>query len=238
MTKSNSDKSVSVIQELQYFAFTQQGSMTILRMLGYGLLILALFDIIEMLVPPNFLNPGWEFQTTGALVERVPVPLIGFVMVFFGELHSRTKWEIPLLKFLSWITLLLGVVFILFIPLGVINTVRLNNQSVAQIKTASTQQMTQAEQLEKRLSQTSPEQVSNFLKSQGRSLDGQKPEEVKNQLISEVSKAKAQIKTQAEAAQSLRGLNLIKTSAKWNLGALVAGVLFISIWKGTGWARR
>ncbi|GAA6618949.1 HpsJ family protein [Scytonema sp. NUACC26] len=238
MTKSNSDKSVSVIQELQHFAFSQQGSMTILRMLGYGLLILALFDIIEMLVPPNFMNPGWEFQTIGALVERVPVPLIGFVLVFFGELYSRTKLEIPLLKFLSWITLLLGVVFILFIPLGVINTVRLNNQSVAQIKTASTQQITQAEQLEKRLSQTSPEQVSNFLKSQGRSLDGQKPEEVKNQLISDVSKAKAQIKTQAEATQSLRGLNLIKTSAKWNLGALVAGVLFISIWKGTTWARR
>lgn len=237
MTKSNSDKFIPVVKELQQFALSQQGSITIFRCLGYGLLALALFDTIEMLVPPNFLNPGWEFQTIGGLIERVPVPLIGFVMIFFGELYSRAKWELHLLKFLSWMTLFLGVIFILFVPLGIINTVRLNTQSIAQIKTASTQQMSQAEQLEKQLSQTSPEQINNFLKSQGRSLEGKKPEEVKSQLISEVSRAKEQIKIQAEATQSLQGLKLIKTSAKWNLGALVAAVLFISIWKGTGWAR-
>ena len=104
MTKSNSDKLIPVVQELQDFAFSQQGSMTIVRVLGYGLLLLALFDIIEMFIPPNFMNPAWEFQTIGALVERVPVPLIGLVLVFFGERHSRTKWEIPILKLLAWLT--------------------------------------------------------------------------------------------------------------------------------------
>ncbi|KAF3891167.1 hypothetical protein DA73_0400027420 [Tolypothrix bouteillei VB521301] len=226
------------MQELQHFAFSQQGSMTILRMLGYGLLVLALFDIIEILIPPNFLNPGWEFQTIGTLVERVPVSLIGFVLVFFGELHSRTKLEISILKTLSWLTLLLGVIFILFIPLGIINTVRLNNQSVSQITTASNQQISRAEDLEKQLNQVTPDQIDKFLKIQGRSLDNKKPEEVKKQLLSQVSQAKQQIKNQAQSVQSLRGLNLIKSSAKWNLGALVAAVLFINIWKGTGWARR
>ncbi|WP_017316080.1 HpsJ-like protein, cyanoexosortase A-associated [Mastigocladopsis repens] len=237
MTKSSGDRFNPVVQELQQFAFSQQSSITIMRVLGYGLLLLALFDIIELFVPPNFMNPAWEFQTIGALVERVPVPLIGLVLVFFGELHSRTQWELPILKFLSWLTLLFGILFFLLIPLGLTNTVRLNNQSVAQIKTVSTQQVSQAEQLEQQVSKASPEQIGNFLKSQGRQVDGKNPDELKNQLLSEVSKAKEQIKNQAEATQSLRGINLIKTSAKWNLGALVAGTLFISIWKGTRWAR-
>jgi hypothetical protein len=211
--------------------------MTIVRVLGYGLLLLAFFDIIEMFIPPGFMNPAWEFQTIGALVERVPVPLIGLVLVFFGELHSRTKWEIPILKVLSWLTLLFGILFFLLIPLALTNTIRLNTQSVAQIQTVSTKQASQAEQLEQQVSKASPEQISNFFKSQGRKIDGKSPDELKNQLLSEVSQAKKQIKTQAEATQSLRGLSLIKTSAKWNLGALVAGTLFIFIWKGTRWAR-
>jgi hypothetical protein len=237
MTKSSNDKFVPLMQELQAFAFSQQGSMTILRSLGYGLLLLALFDIVEMFVPPNFMNPAWEFQTFGALVERVPVPLIGLVLVFFGEMNSRSKWEFPILKLLSWLTLLFALLFFLLIPLGVGNTLRLNNQSAAQISTLSKQQISQAEQVEKQLNQATPQQIDNFIKSQGRSLEGKNPEELKTQVLSQVSQAKKQIKTQAEATQSFRGLNLIKSSVKWNLGALVAGGLFISIWKGTGWAR-
>lgn len=237
MTKSNSDRFTPLLQELQAFTFSQQGSMNILRSLGYGLLLLAFFDIVEMFVPPNFMNPAWEFQTFGALVERVPVPLIGLVLVFFGELNSRSKWEFPILKLLSWLTLLFALLFFLLIPLGIGNTLRLNNQSAAQISTLSKQQLSQAEQVEKQLNQATPQQIDNFLKSQGRSLDGKNPQELKTQVLSKVSQAKQQIKTQAEATQSFRGLSLIKSSVKWNLGALVASGLFISIWKGTRWAR-
>ena len=237
MTKSSNDKFVPLLQELQAFAFSQQGSMTILRSLGYGLLLLAFFDIVEMFVPPNFMNPAWEFQTFGALVERVPVPLIGLVLVFFGEMNSRSQWEFPILKLLSWLTLLFALLFFLLIPLGVGNTLRLNSQSAAQISTLSKQQLSQAEQAEKQLNQATPQQIDNFLKSQGRSLDGKSPEELKAQVLSKVSQAKKEIKTKAEATQSFQGLNLIKSSVKWNLGALVASGLFISIWKGTSWAR-
>ncbi|MDF5720970.1 MAG: HpsJ family protein [Rhizonema sp. PD37] len=238
MTKSSNDKLIPVVQQLQEFAFSQQGSITLLRILGYALLVLALFDIIEMFIPPNFMNPAWEFQTLGALVERVPVPLIGLVLVFFGELYSRTKWEFPILKVISWLTLLFAVLFILLIPLGIVNTVRLNSQSSTQISTISTQQISQAEQVEKQLNQATPEQINNLLKRQGRSLDGKNPQELKSELLSEVSLAKTKIKSQAEATQSLQGLNLIKTSVKWNLGALISGALFFIIWKQTNWARQ
>ncbi|OUL26507.1 HpsJ family protein [Nostoc sp. 106C] len=238
MTKSSSDKFIpGLVQELQEFAFSQIGSTRILRMLGYGLLLLALFDVVEMLVPPNFMNPVWEFQTFGALVERVPVPLIGLALIFYGELHSRSKWEFLSLKLISWLTLLLALIFLLLIPLGIGNTVRLSKQSAAQITNVSKQQLSQAEQVEQKLSEATPEQISNFLKAQGRSLDGKSTQEVKTQILSEVSKAKSQIQNQAKATQSSQGLNLLKNSVKWNLGALVSAALFFSFWKATQWAR-
>ena len=234
MTRSHSDKFVSSVQD---FAFSQEGSTMILRCLGYGLLILALFDIVEMLVPPNFMNPAWEFQTIGALVERVPVPLIGFAFVFYGEMNSRSRWEFPVLKILSWLALVMGVIYILSIPLGVINAARLQRQSASQIHTVSKQQITRAEQVEKQLNLATPEQIDNLLKRQGRSLEAQKPEKLKQQLLGEVFQVKQKIKSQAKATESSRGLSLLKKAVKWNLGAVVAGILYINIWRVTDWAR-
>lgn len=238
MTKSSSDKFIpGLVQELQEFAFSQTGSTKILRILGYGLLLLAFFDIVEMLFPPRFMNPVWEFQTFGALIERVPVPLIGFALIFYGEWHSRNKWEFIGVKLLSWLTVLFAVILLLLIPLGIGNTVRLSKQSAAQITNASQQQISQAERVEEQLSQATPEQINNLLKGQGRTLDGKSPQEIKTQILSEVSKAKVQIKNQAETTQSTQRLNLLKNSVKWNLGALVSAALFFSFWKATQWAR-
>jgi hypothetical protein len=238
MTKSSSDKFIpALVQELQEFAFSQTGSTKIVRMLGYGLVLLAFFDVVEMLVPPNFMNPIWEFQTFGSLVERVPVPLIGLALIFYGEMYSRSKWEFLSLKLFSWLTLLLAVIFLLLIPLGIGNTVRLSKQGSVQITNVSKQQLSQAEQVEQQLNQATPEQIGSFLRSQGRSLDGKSPEEVKSQILSEVTKAKSQIKNQAKATESSQRLSLIKNSVKWNLGALVSAALFFSFWKATQWAR-
>ena len=46
------------------------------------------------------------------------------------------------------------------------------------------------------------------------------PEELKAQVLSKVSQAKKEIKIQAEATQSFRGLSLIKSSVKWNFGCI------------------
>lgn len=234
MTRSHSDKFVSSVQD---FAFSQEGSTMILRCVGYGLLILALFDVVEMFVPPNFMNPAWEFQTIGALVERVPVPLIGLAFVFYGEMNSRSRWEFPVLKLLSWLALVMGVIYILSIPLGVINAARLQRQSASQINTVSKQQIARAQQVEKQLDLATPEQIDNLLKRQGRSLEVQEPGKLKEQLLGEVSQAKQKIKNQAKATESSRGLSLLKKAVKWNLGAVIAGILCINIWKRTDWAR-
>ncbi|MEB3181102.1 MAG: HpsJ family protein [Nostocaceae cyanobacterium] len=238
MNQLENNQYIRLVEEFQEFGFTLLRSISVLRFLGYCLLVLALFDVVEMFVPPNFMNPAWEFQTIGGLVERVPVTLIGLGLVFYGENYSRSKWELPFLNFLSWLILLLGILFILFIPLGISNTIRLNHQIAVQVNNQYTQQMSRAEQMEKQLNQATPEQINQILKSQGGSSDSQKPEELKSEFADKLSQGKEQLKTQAAATKSAQSLNLLKKSVKWNLGALISATFFITIWKATIWARK
>jgi hypothetical protein len=238
MTKSSNEQQIfPLIKELQNFAVSQAGSMIILRSLGYGLLLLALFDVVEILIPPNLMNPVWEFNAFGSIVDRVPVPLIGLALIFYGNLYSRGKWELLILKPLSWLTLLLTIIFLLSIPLGISNTIRLSRQSNFQVNSASQQQISQAEQIAQQVRQATPEQIDNFFKAQKRTLDNKNTQEKRQELLSQVSQIQEQIKTKAQATQSSRNLTLVKSSVKWNLGALVATVLFFIFWKTTKWAR-
>ncbi|WP_088240191.1 HpsJ family protein [Calothrix rhizosoleniae] len=244
MTKS-SEKPIPLLPEIEPlleqihdFTTKQTNSINIIRALGYGLFLLALFDWVVLFIPTKFIDPAWEFQTMGAIIERVPVPLIALALIFFGEANFRGKLELRLLKLISSLTLLLAMLFFLLIPVGTINAIRLSENSQTKIVKVSEQQTTRAENVEKQISKATPAQISNLLKSRGRSLDGKNPKEVKNQILSQVSTAKKRIKTQAQAAQSAQEINLFKRAVKWNLGALVSGTLFIYFWVQTRWVRK
>ncbi|MEM6398775.1 MAG: HpsJ family protein [Cyanobacteria bacterium P01_D01_bin.116] len=230
--------------ELSRFVFGMVDSLSITRWVGYGLLILALFDIIEMFIQPRFMNPSWEFQTIGALVERVTVPLIGFALVFLAGLNERGKKEAIILKFLSWITLLLAVIYFLIVPLGIVNTVRIHEQNNQQITVRLNQQKSVIEQVKKNIDgEINEAQMQQLLArlNGGRAPEIKSPEELeqaKKQLSTFINQGESQLKTQVKTARSNQRFNLLKKSVKWNLGALIAGALFITIWRSTSWARR
>ncbi|MBV6626266.1 MAG: HpsJ family protein [Rivularia sp. (in: Bacteria)] len=219
-------------------------SLPVIRLIGYGLLILALFDVIEMFIPARFLNPNWEFQTFGALVERVAVPLIGFAFVFIAGSNERGNKEGIILKILSWLTLLLGIIYFITVPLGVINTARIYKQQQGQITARLNQQKTAIEQVKKNLNGSINEAQMQQILAQlngGRAPEIKSPEELqqaKQQLSDFVNKGENELEAQVQAARFNQRINLLKKSVKWNLGALVSGALFITLWRNTGWARR
>lgn len=219
----------------------EERSTSLFRVVGYSLLVLALFDIIDILVPPQFMSPVWEFQAIGKLVERVPVPLLGLVLVLYGEANFRRSWEKLILKFLSRAALLAGILFLLLIPLSIVNSLRLKDATDNQINTQVTQQKAQFQQVKQQLSTATAKDIGSViarLNREGRPPASNNPQEVKSQLLSEIAKAETAIQTKADAERTNRQIALIKSLVKWNLGSLVSGIALIWIWRSTYWARR
>lgn len=212
-----------------------------LRWIGYGLLIFALIDTIHLMIPPRFTDAEWELLTIGQLVERVVVPLLGFALVFFAEFHDRLGIEKLTLRILSWLCLVLAVLFLLLVPLGILNTMRLNSQAQQVVSTQVEQRMQQLDQLEKQLNASGPEEIQKLasqLAAQGIQVDAQNPDKLKSDVLTRIKTVREQLPTQAQAGRSNQQQTLLKNSVKWNLGAVVASVLYFILWKTTDWARK
>lgn len=206
-------------------------TVSLFRLVGYGLLVLALFDLVELLVPLRLLDPAWEIQTIGALVERVPVLLLGLVLVFYGGADFRPEWERNLVKFLSRAALVMGALFLLLAPLLVLDTLRLQDRLDVQLSAQVSQRQSQLAQLETKVNQTTEEQLDRVLDRlpPERLANVKTPQEVKQQMLAQLTQAKKTTRSQVEASVQQSRFNLMKKVTKWFFGALVAGFLLISI---------
>lgn len=206
---------------------------TLVRITGYSLLLLALFDVVAALVPLQLFNPTWEYQTIGALVERVPVTLLGFALSFYNGVQDRSKLERVFLNLLSFIALLVGILFLLVIPLLVGDSIRVNQQNYARLSAQTAQQTNQLTQLEQRISATSATDLAEEAARLGLETDAAtstNPEALKSRLLNELTTRKQQVEQAREASWQSQRFNLMKTTLKWLLGAFVSGIVLLYTW--------
>lgn len=196
------------------------------RVAGYALLALSLLDLIEIFVPPRFGNPTWELQLVNNLVERAPVPLLGLVLVLVGEQRFR------IFKFLSWACLVVGLLFLLVVPLAASSAWRIERLNQLQFN----QQTAQIQQIKAQLNQaTTDAEINNVLarlNPQGPPPEINNPQEAKRQILGKIAQAeqiaKAQIANRAGTTE-----NRLKRTIKPILGALVSAAVFLTIWRKT-----
>lgn len=212
-------------------------TLAFIRVIGYVFLAFFLFDFADTLIPLRLTNPTWEFQTFGALVEKVPVLFLAYAMIYLGRNFGRKPLEQFLLSLITWLALILGLVYLLMIPISIINTNRLltlNHQQtlqldiqIAQVKKAQTNLKTTNTQSE--LQQI----LSRDLGNNSAIPKLENPEQVKtlkNRLSTVISDGELKLKEQAQSLKDVR-LELFKKSVKWNLGSLVSAALLFYIWK-------
>lgn len=219
----------------------RERSFSLMQTIGYGLLLLALFDYAQILIPPQFTNYTWEMRAIAQLVERVPVPLIGLALVLYRPEAEIDKRELYLLRWLSRFSLGLGIFYLLMIPLAIQNTQRIYRANNNQIDERIARQVQQLQPIKEQLKNAkNDEQVEKLIATINRRnapLIIEDPQAIKNELLTGIAQTEKRLQTQAETWRSDRRRTLIKNSVKWNLGALVSGVLFIRIWSLTRWVR-
>jgi hypothetical protein len=226
-------------------AFSFKQGVRILRHIGYGLLLLVLFDFSDIWLPPQFMNPSWELQAIGAMVEKVPLLWISLALIFLGEYYEYGKRERLLLKSLSWFALLVGILYFLFIPLGIFNLVKVDRQNQQRVNSEISQRMPIIQQIKTQINQVETAadltKALNFLSSAGvypEIKNGQKIPEVKAQLVQSVTQSETKLNAQAQATIASQKLSLLKKAIKWTLGALISGFLLVSVWRSTRWVRQ
>jgi hypothetical protein len=212
------------------------------RVVGYGLLLLSLVDFLYVLIPADFMDPVWEYQFTGDLVKLVPVPLLALVLVFWGDNVERQDIEWPILKFLSWITLLFSISLFLLMPLTAANTLRIHRFNNEQISTQVNQQRQQIEATRNQLEQATPEQLQSLVPTpdaQGQLPNAPaSPEDARAQILENLNRAKDQAADQADQARANVRQNLIKNSLKLIAESFLGSFLFFYAWLVSRWARR
>ncbi|VEP12230.1 conserved membrane hypothetical protein [Hyella patelloides LEGE 07179] len=236
MTKSPTSPVISFFKEQQVF------SLAILRLVGYGLIVMAAIDYISLLIPPQLMNPVWEFKTVGAIVERIPIVLLGLVFVFCGEREERTPIENLLLRWISWFCLIFAIFLFITFPLSIINGFRIYYSNNAQVNLQIGSRIENLAKFQTELeSAQSLEQIGNVLQKQSNSKvnipQSVNEEQLKADILKSVTENQNTLKSQAANLRSSKSFTLLKQGIKWNLGALISAFILLFIWQQTFWAR-
>ena len=221
----------------------QQRSNLGLHLVGYTLLLLTLFDFVAILVPPDLTNPYWELQTIGDFVERVPIPLLGFVLVFYRTQGQIGRREAYLMQLLSRLALLLGLLYLAMVPLGAINTQRVHTEEKIAIQNQAASQLESIERVQTQLAQAqSRSQIQTVILNtilntpiQESEIQMQDPQQAKQRVLERLQQRQQALQQQSAQDQQQRKRELLKKGIKWNLGALLSGLVFLWIWRLTRW---
>lgn len=213
-----------------------QPTLGVFRIIGYGILVMGALNIADIVLPPDIMNPVWEMQAAGAVVESVPIPLLGLMLVFFGEDTQRKKGEFFLTGLLSWACLICAILFFMLLPLMVSHTIRINEQVISQGSSQLQRQMEQLAQVEQQLDQASNSEIVEFLESQGITSE-EAGADVRGELLNRLTEIKTQAETENAIQVGNRRRAIYKNVVKWGIGSLVSSFIFIWIWMLTAWSR-
>ena len=212
----------------------------LIRLSGYGLLFIFAVQLGDIFIPAYFMDPDWELGMVASLLERMPLALIALVLVFFGEMTWRNKWEKRLLWGLSWSTLIVGLLFLSLVPLSVSSSIKLKTETTERTNIEYRQQIAQLEQLQARVENATAQEMDALaaaLAGQTTAIEVSDSQALTEQVNAEIQSAQKQLRVQRETVENAQWRNLQKNAIKWSLIAIVSAFLFFSVWNLTAWAR-
>jgi len=215
-------------------------SYPLIPLIGYGFLGLSLFDHVNIIYPVEISNPSWIVETIGQISERIPILWIGLLLVFFRKSGYVRKREIGGLKFLSWLCLLLGIIYLISIPMLIGNTVRLSRLIDTQIETRASQQTERLKRARDQVSQTKEQDISAYLRYQNSQTGKPQtitPDKFKENLLQKANKDISELEANSQALKTRQVCDLIERTIKWSLGNFLSTFVCVWIWHLTRWTR-
>lgn len=230
------NKPIEITEAVERRAFA------LLRFIGYILLLFSLIDYLAILIPPRLTDSAWEFQTIGQLVDHVWSPLLGLTFIFLYNQASIVSFkQLSILRFLSWVALTMGIVYLLLLPLGINNSLTLYKSINARSTNEQAQQQEELQKVTEKLNTSnSPQELNNLAKVlhlPSEAGSNQSPQDLKKKLSQQMQTVTQNASATANTSKRQQIKNLIKESVRTNLGVIISGVCFITFWNLTRWTR-
>ena len=209
----------------------------LLPIIGYTMFIASLGDFIYPLFPLRLQNPTWELQTLGSLLEQTWGFLVGLALIFSRYLIDNESdvrlIDILGLRFIRWIVLLIGIIFLLSTPLVVFNTLRLYpiiNQQVQERDAATVAQVRQAEtQLNQISDQKRLIEIAQSVGLNPKTLENSPADQLKTAVKQRLNAIRTNNQTQVQTARKEQLQGLFKTSARTFIYSLIVSFTFIFV---------
>jgi amino acid transporter len=222
-------------QELKYLQIGNASflsSIPLLHFTGYGILILTAIQVAAIIIPVNLFDPYWQLETLAKILDCSPIFLVGLIFIFYGKDLYRDRREKYLLKILHHLALATGTIFILLIPLGIIDTNVIYQSHQQQDNLPINSQVAMVSNtydLINLLNQQPINQIVLNISQQGQ------VEQVKIQLLDSPQQSWQKLKNNLQVQQNNRFFYFVQTTFKSNIASLITGIILLKIWQKNKW---
>ncbi len=218
--------------------FLISGVLRGLPIIGYFMATMSIADCIFVIIPLRLQDPVWELASLGSVANHTWGILIGFGFMltsFSRETIAKIRpIEILIINLFRTFLLLLAFIFIMGMPLVIVDTLRINNTESEQIKSQVTARQTVISQVEANLNSISD--IRQLLEiGQGLGLNlSYTPQSTVNGLKQEIQnklpEAKEKLIREANMAISSKQKNQWKASIRTLLQLFIFSIANTILW--------
>lgn len=208
---------------------------SVLTTLGFALLLLGLVDLAYILSPMKWTDTQWEMLTVGRVVSNMWGPAFGLALILVPLSPSISARMLRTRQFCSWLALILGIFFLLMVPLAIRNTVRIVNWAEFRAAGLIHERERAVKEAVETLDQLkTPQEMAAYLEPLN--LSNELYREEKNAVaLREALKSKlleitdsTSVTLKDEAARYREGA--IRDGIKWSFTSLIGGLMFVMYW--------
>lgn len=212
----------------------------IFRVVGGLLVAFYLLETFSSLSDLRLRNPATELRFASAMTDRIPLALLGLSLLLCHPRFLRQKLEALLLRILSFLPLVLAVVYLLLIPLTMRSAENLFRNSSANLTAQAEEQVKKVQAVRDTTLNLSPEEQQAMVERYNRANSKKQPVDLPGflkTLNDEVKASEARLEQERRAVLGSQKRNLYSAQFLQGLKCLLGAGALVLLWKLTGWAR-
>ncbi len=218
-------------------------STSLSRFIGYGLLILFLMDVVEVLIGYRPFVPQSDATLVSQLIERIAVPLMAYALIFAAEPNNPGRFERGARKFISFGSLLMMAICLLLTGLALYAGQRLSRQSGAYFQQQIVERNAVLTRLKTEMPKFNDAQVTLayrelILRPQGLAVSTAiSTAEMREKTLASIPLELEKTVSSVNSARKEARNQLLITTTKYSLGGIIAAAMFLFAWEASYPAR-